>query len=89
VNPKTPDGQSGTEMIVSFMGLVGVSGHAPRYSEFVLDRIRHRDTAMWYFFSIYLRIAPFPCFSGRGANIGFRSHMNAMVMISLRSCLTS
>jgi len=51
-DPQT--GENVTEMMVNFMGVVGVSGVMPtRYSEFVLDRIRHRDTAMWYFFDIF------------------------------------
>lgn len=46
----TPD----LEMIVNFMGMVGVSGVLPvHYTELVLDRIRHRDTAMWSFLDIF------------------------------------
>ena len=42
------------EMIVNFMGMVGVSGVLPtHYTELVLDRIRHRDTAMWSFLDIF------------------------------------
>ena len=51
------DGDSGrtvNEMIVSFMGMVGTSGVLPmHYTELVLDRIRHRDTAMWSFLDIF------------------------------------
>jgi type VI secretion system protein ImpH len=43
-----------TEMIVNFMGVVGVSGVLPtQYTELALDRIRHRDTAMWAFLDIF------------------------------------
>ncbi len=42
------------EMLVNFMGMVGVSGVLPlRYTELVFDRIRHRDTAMWAFLDIF------------------------------------
>ena len=42
------------EMLVNFMGVVGVSGVMPtHYTEMVLDRIRHRDTAMWSFLDIF------------------------------------
>jgi type VI secretion system protein ImpH len=42
------------EMIVNFMGMVGMSGALPtRYSELILDRIRQRDTAMWEFLDIF------------------------------------
>lgn len=52
VDEKT--GQRVTEMLVNFMGMVGVSGVLPtHYTEIVLDRIRHRDTAMWSFLDIF------------------------------------
>jgi len=42
------------EMLVNFMGMVGVSGTLPvHYTELVLDRIRHRDSAMWAFLDIF------------------------------------
>lgn len=42
------------EMLVNFMGMVGVSGILPTpYTELVLDRIRHRDTSMWSFLDIF------------------------------------
>lgn len=42
------------EMMVNFMGMVGVSGVLPtHYTELVFDRIRHRDTAMWSFLDIF------------------------------------
>src|SRR5687768_8770888 len=50
---ETTDDQH-TEMLVNFMGMVGVSGVLPtHYTELVLDRIRHRDTAMWSFLDIF------------------------------------
>jgi type VI secretion system protein ImpH len=43
-----------TEMLVNFMGMVGVSGVLPiHYTELALDRIRHRDTSMWAFLDIF------------------------------------
>ncbi len=43
-----------TEMLVNFMGMVGVSGILPvPYTELVMDRIRHRDTSMWSFLDIF------------------------------------
>ena len=42
------------EMHINFMGMVGVSGVLPtHYTETVLERIRHRDTAMWAFLDIF------------------------------------
>jgi type VI secretion system protein ImpH len=42
------------EMIVNFMGMVGVSGVLPQpYTDLVLDRVRHRDTSMWSFLDIF------------------------------------
>lgn len=43
-----------TEMVVNFMGLVGVSGVLPtHYTELVLDRVRHRDETLWDFLDIF------------------------------------
>ena len=51
-DPKTGDRQ--LEMLVNFMGMVGVSGVLPQpYTDLVLDRVRHRDTAMWSFLDIF------------------------------------
>lgn len=48
------DGSVREEMLVNFMGMVGVSGVLPtHYTELVLDRIRYRDTAMWSFLDIF------------------------------------
>ena len=42
------------EMLVNFMGMAGVSGVLPQpYTDLLLDRIRHRDTAMWAFLDIF------------------------------------
>lgn len=50
--PKDEDGA--IEMLVNFMGMVGVSGVMPtHYTELVLDRVRHQDTAMWSFLDIF------------------------------------
>jgi type VI secretion system protein ImpH len=43
-----------TEMLVNFMGVIGVSGVLPvQYTELALDRIRRRDTSMWAFLDIF------------------------------------
>ncbi len=51
------DDATGAERIevrVNFMGMAGVSGVLPsHYTELVLDRIRHRDTALWSFLDIF------------------------------------
>jgi type VI secretion system protein ImpH len=53
------------EMVINFMGMVGSSGVLPiHYTELVLDRIRHRDTAMWAFLDI---------FTHRAASMFFRA----------------
>ena len=42
------------EMLINFMGVIGVSGVLPtQYTELALDRIRHRDSAMWAFLDIF------------------------------------
>jgi type VI secretion system protein ImpH len=42
------------EMLVNFMGMIGVSGALPmHYTELAHDRIRHRDTSMWAFLDIF------------------------------------
>ena len=47
-------GEDRIEMIVNFMGMAGVSGVLPtHYTELVLDRVRHRDTALWTFLDIF------------------------------------
>lgn len=47
-------GQETTEMVVNFMGMVGVSGVLPiHYTELVMDRIRHRDSTLWAFLDIF------------------------------------
>jgi len=52
VDEKTDEERS--DMVVNFMGMVGVSGVLPQpYTDLVLDRIRHRDTAMWSFLDIF------------------------------------
>lgn len=53
-NTVEEDERKKTEMIVNFMGMVGVSGVMPtHYTEVVLDRIRHRDTTLWAFLDIF------------------------------------
>jgi type VI secretion system protein ImpH len=43
-----------TEMIVNFIGLVGVSGALPtHYTEHAINRIRYGDTAFWAFTDIF------------------------------------
>ena len=50
--PADEDGN--LEMLINFMGMVGISGALPsHYTELVLDRIRHRDTAMWAFLDVF------------------------------------
>lgn len=47
-------GDEKLEMLVNFMGMIGVSGVLPQpYTDLALDRIRHRDTAMWAFLDIF------------------------------------
>lgn len=42
------------EMLINFMGMIGPTGALPiHYTELALDRIRHRDTAMWAFLDIF------------------------------------
>lgn len=46
--------QERNELVICMMGMVGSSGVLPtHYTELVLDRIRHRDTAMWAFLDIF------------------------------------
>jgi type VI secretion system protein ImpH len=48
-----PDGET-LQMLVNFMGMVGVSGVLPtQYTELVLNRIRYQDTALWSFLDIF------------------------------------
>ena len=49
-----PDRPAKVEMLVNFMGMVGPSGVLPiHYTELALDRMRHRDTAIWSFLDIF------------------------------------
>jgi len=42
------------EMVINFMGMVGVSGAMPvHYTELIMERVRYRDTAMWAFMDIF------------------------------------
>lgn len=42
------------EMLINFMGMIGVSGVLPvHYTELAMDRIRHRDTTLWSFLDIF------------------------------------
>lgn len=48
------DEDGNLEMLVNFMGMVGISGVLPtHYTELVLNRIRHQDTALWSFLDIF------------------------------------
>lgn len=48
------DSQKRIEMLICIIGMVGVSGVLPtHYTELVLDRIKHRDTALWTFLDIF------------------------------------
>src|SRR5437870_9053807 len=48
---ETKDGFSDAErveMMINFMGMIGVSGVLPvHYTELAMDRIRRRDTTLW------------------------------------------
>jgi type VI secretion system protein ImpH len=47
-------GEKRSEVLVNFMGMVGVSGVLPvHYTELAFDRIRHGDTALWAFLDIF------------------------------------
>jgi type VI secretion system protein ImpH len=46
--------QERNDMLINFMGMLGMGGVLPmHYTELALDRIRHRDTAMWAFLDIF------------------------------------
>ncbi|MER3430666.1 MAG: type VI secretion system baseplate subunit TssG [Blastocatellia bacterium] len=48
------DSQKRIEMLICVIGMVGISGVLPtHYTELVLDRIKHRDTALWTFLDIF------------------------------------
>jgi len=48
------DENGAAEMLINFMGMIGVSGVLPtNYTELVLNRIRRQDTAMWAFLDIF------------------------------------
>jgi type VI secretion system protein ImpH len=52
--PENWDSRKRLEMLICMMGMVGVSGVLPtHYTELVLDRIKHRDTALWTFLDIF------------------------------------
>lgn len=54
-----------TEMVINFMGIVGISGALPtHYTEYILNRIRHGDRAFWEFSDI---------FTHRSASLFFRA----------------
>lgn len=52
VDEKT--GNDRYDMLINFMGMLGTSGMLPiHYTELAIDRIRHRDTAMWEFLDMF------------------------------------
>lgn len=47
-------GEDRHEMLVNFMGMLGVSGVLPmHYTEHAFDRLRYRDTTLWAFLDIF------------------------------------